>query len=313
MHRTELIATLQRATEEVVRPLISPNEPVALLDFPSYANVGDSAIWLGELSWLRRWQKVPVYTCDILTYNPLTLARRIGRGTILLSGGGNFGDLYEHHQRFRESVVAAFPHNRIVQLAQTVCFRSQGALARARAVFNAHPDVIILVRDQRSLDVVSNSFQARAALCPDLAFGLGALTRAPARRSGEIRLLRRDLESAAPGVSEDGSVDWGESDPAGVAAWLNSRLRYLYGRHPRALIAGLLARLYARLAQDRLQRGLQLLTTGETVLTDRLHAHILCVLLGIPHVLRADRFGKVSDFVNTWTRDCELVQVEQPA
>ena len=33
---------------EVLAPLLPPGSPIALRDFPSHANVGDSAIWLGQ-------------------------------------------------------------------------------------------------------------------------------------------------------------------------------------------------------------------------------------------------------------------------
>jgi exopolysaccharide biosynthesis predicted pyruvyltransferase EpsI len=39
------------------------------------------------------------------------------------------------------------------------------------------------------------------------------------------------------------------------------------------------------------------------VITDRLHGHILCALLGIPHVLVDDRYGKVGSFFSSWTSD----------
>jgi exopolysaccharide biosynthesis protein PssK len=37
------------------------------------------------------------------------------------------------------------------------------------------------------------------------------------------------------------------------------------------------------------------------VITDRLHAHILCLLMDIPHVVVDNSYGKVRSFVETWT------------
>jgi pyruvyl transferase EpsO len=39
------------------------------------------------------------------------------------------------------------------------------------------------------------------------------------------------------------------------------------------------------------------------VVTDRLHAHILCCLLDIPHFVFDSLGGKVSAFHATWTQD----------
>src|SRR5207249_3440314 len=60
------------------------------------------------------------------------------------------------------------------------------------------------------------------------------------------------------------------------------------------------------LAWERLLRGCCLLSKGCVVITDRLHGHILCLLLGIPHVLLDNNYGKVRWFYETWTRDCPL-------
>ncbi len=58
---------------------------------------------------------------------------------------------------------------------------------------------------------------------------------------------------------------------------------------------------YREVARDRLDRGLSLLSRGRTVVTDRLHAHILATLLGILSNFVADNsYGKISEFAATW-------------
>lgn len=37
-------------------------------------------------------------------------------------------------------------------------------------------------------------------------------------------------------------------------------------------------------------------------MTDRLHAHVFSLLLGIPHVVLNDRYGKLRSFHEAWTR-----------
>jgi pyruvyl transferase EpsO len=39
------------------------------------------------------------------------------------------------------------------------------------------------------------------------------------------------------------------------------------------------------------------------VVTDRLHAHILCLLLGIPHAVLDNSYGKLTRFLDAWTGD----------
>ena len=42
---------------------------------------------------------------------------------------------------------------------------------------------------------------------------------------------------------------------------------------------------------------------GRMVLTDRLHAHILSLLLGKPRIVLDNSYGKIAKFADMWTRD----------
>lgn len=55
-----------------------------------------------------------------------------------------------------------------------------------------------------------------------------------------------------------------------------------------------------KLARRGLARGLAMLSQGEVVATDRLRAHILSVLLDIPHVLVDNSYGKVRGLAEQW-------------
>jgi pyruvyl transferase EpsO len=63
-----------------------------------------------------------------------------------------------------------------------------------------------------------------------------------------------------------------------------------------------------RAAEHHLSRGCAILSTGRYVLTDRLHGHILCMLLGIPHILLDNSYGKNRGFFEQWTRESDLVR-----
>jgi pyruvyl transferase EpsO len=58
---------------------------------------------------------------------------------------------------------------------------------------------------------------------------------------------------------------------------------------------------YEAAAKARVLRGCRLLSSGRVVITDRLHAHILCLLLGIPHSVLDNTYGKLGRFLDTWT------------
>jgi exopolysaccharide biosynthesis protein PssK len=305
------VADLTAVALATLRGFVEPGQPCALLDFPNYGNVGDSAIWLGERALLKRLGARVAYATDPASFREDRLRASVGSGPIFLQGGGNLGDLWPDIQAFRERVVGAFPENPIVQLPQSIHFGDRRTLDRARRVFGAHPRFTLLVRDRRSLDVARAELTRDAALCPDMAFGLGPLSRSRVPVHDVVSLVRRDDKEAAgarAGIhAAQGMVaDWSEDDRR-TARWRGVirkalRPRFMGGswRH--------VVHVYDALARWRLREGVDLLSGGRVVLTDRLHGHILCTLLGVPHVAMDNSYGKVSSFVETWTSGLPIVR-----
>ena len=55
---SDIITTLQHHIHTKLAPLMPENGTLALLDYPDHPNVGDSAIWLGEITYLKQWQRI---------------------------------------------------------------------------------------------------------------------------------------------------------------------------------------------------------------------------------------------------------------
>ena len=317
-HRARLEA-LTGAVREALRDELRGGGRYALLDFPNHSNVGDSAIWLGELAALRSLGLPgPSYVCDADTFSAAQLRRRVGDGPVLLHGGGNLGDLYGRHQRFREHVLRSLPGSHVIQLPQTIRFLSRSNLHQAREVFGTHADLTVLVRDSTSLSIAREELGVRARLCPDSAFCLGALP----RPNGPVRpfawLLRSDREAVEGHRRQlsDDSVpeDWLAEAPRGPVS-LSRRITRLALNHPSLAhrFQSLLRISWTAAARQRMGRGVRLLTSARVVITDRLHGHILCLLLGIPHVVLPDRHGKLRGFIEAWTSGSDLfVWVPEP-
>lgn len=322
----ELIAGLQDELTRQVAPLIPRDRRVALIDFPNHGNVGDVLIWLGQRRWLRDHDYDVAYVCDQRSYSPHTLRKRIGRGTVLIHGGGNLGDLWPQWQAFRERVVAELPDQRIVQLPQSIHFREEGNARRAAAVLDAHPDLHLLLRDEASLAFARERFAARSALCPDFAFGLGPLARPAEPDLDRLVLSRTDAERSAAALDAGGAdhafvTDWTVQRPTDTGysqTW--ERLQHHswhFGRRlnrptpPTMLALDGLGVVYEWLARDRARFGRRLLSRGRVVVTDRLHGHVLALLLGIPNVVLDTGYGKIAGFVEAWTASAAASRIAQ--
>jgi pyruvyl transferase EpsO len=315
----KLILSLSRTIDEVIRPLLGEARVFALLDFPNHPNVGDAAIWLGEKASLRRMGRTVGYACDETFSSTAELQWRLKDGIILLTGGGNLGDVWPARQHWREEVIAAFPDKKILQLPQTIYFTEKANVERAKGVFDRHPDLTILVRDHRSLDFARNEFRARSVLCPDMAFALGALRRPEEPGESIVWVSRSDKESTGQSLPPLGQgvdlTDWMEDNPSAYPL-VDKCLTRLFYRHPSTFrrLSGVFPKVYDRFAKQRVRRGCRLLSRGRVVITDRLHGHILGLLLGIPHVILDNSYGKLRTFYETWTKGCGLaVWADSPA
>ncbi|MGH9159930.1 MAG: polysaccharide pyruvyl transferase family protein, partial [Vicinamibacteraceae bacterium] len=318
-------ASLQRTIATVLDPVITQFSECALVDFPAYPNVGDNAIWLGTVDYLQSRGVRIKYVCDIRHYSAAELRRAVRKGAILIEGGGNLGDLWKHHQRFRERVLTDFPDKTIVQLPQSIHFTSAETLDRAQSVINEHPSFLLFVRDQTSLAFAKKYFSCEARLCPDLAFMMREerLATLPPQSGTIVYLCRSDKESIADKVGQSLLVpglivvDWIQTQPSMAKAafqrtwrWRRRPIRMLQ-RLPFFLSRKQQRRLEAAngMAQERVDYGAQLLGRGAVVVTDRLHAHILATCLGRPNVLFDNSYGKVTAFVREWTENVPGVWV----
>lgn len=319
---------IRGSIDAVLGPLIAPGAPIAIVGYPNHPNVGDGAIWVGEVAWLRERGGDVAFTCDEDGYRRDAMASALGPdGTILLHGGGNFGDLWPQHQLLREQVVRDFPEHRIVSLPQTMRFEDPAALERARSCFDGHDRVTLLFRDEQSLAAARDRFASPSLPCPDLALALGPRARIAPPRVERLWLSRDDDERrqqrllpTLPGA-DDLVVDWLGDEALPERTRLRT-LRRAAGRAGRAIARrpppiSALSRAQVRvgdaLAAQRLHYGERLLCQGRTVVTDRLHAHVLCVVLGIPHVIVDTGYGKLRGFHEAWTAGLEFVRVADNA
>ena len=291
----------------VLNPLIPHGSTIALFDFPNHANVGDSLIWLGEEAYLKDRGDLRISVVDDLTVQYRRLPSLPDSTVILIQGGGNLGDLWIRHQSLREKIVTNYRGHRVIQLPQSIHFQDATNEEQCQRVFGAHNDFHLLVRDRDSLEHAKRLHTGPTQLCPDMALCLGPLPRTKEPRHAIVALLRTDIEAVKleANWAGDGDLrvaDWLE-EPDFPARRIARALSTLQARYPNYLsgLYGIKRRLYHRLATERLERGRSILGSGQVVITDRLHAHLLCTLMGIPHVVLDNNYGKIAHFREAWS------------
>lgn len=309
MHKNDLPAQRNESysalIDKILKPLIPNGASLALFDFPNYSNVGDSAIWLGQRKFLETLDQSRVVLNDthVLSWTPNI---SLPDGTvILINGGGNFGDLYPRHQKLRLHLASKFLQHRIIQLPQSIHFEASENLEQTKKVINSHPDFHLLVRDLPSLKIAQDLHRGNSQLCPDMALYLANLVRPGKPKHQILALLRNDKEKKftadTPQVEAVYSTDWLDEPMTQLIRWTN-KMESIHSRYAKWLnfLFRYKHHLYHRVAMERMQRGCELLSSGEVVITDRLHAHILCSLMSIPHVVLDNSYRKIGNLMDAW-------------
>lgn len=287
--------------------LIPSGATVALFDFPNHSNVGDSAIWLGEEFYLKQIVKPKIIAVDDLNLSGRPFPVFPPETIILIHGGGNFGDLYPRHQNLREKLVSHYREHRIIQLPQSIHFQDENNRLQTSVILNGHTDFHLMVRDRDSLAQAQALHNGASYLCPDMALCLGARKRPASPTYDIVCLLRTDKEkatadfTASQGPESILVTDWIEEPVSRLNRFVRQMDR-LHSNYPRwtTSLFRLKRPFYHWLATERMHRGELILSSGKVVVTDRLHAHILCTLLDIPHVVLDNSYRKIGNFRDVW-------------
>lgn len=307
----------------VIDQYIKPGSKVIYVDYPMHLNVGDILIMKGTEAFFedRKYDVVGRYSTFGFPENAAHYPRLSRDTTIILHGGGNFGDIYQSHQVLRRKVVEHYPDNRIVVFPQTLFFSDESELQRTAEVFSRHRDLHFFARDQRTYETFRRSFSNGVEMCPDMAHFLWGSF--PVKHYGAgvagsktLWMIRRDVEQSD--VPEQfrstvaHPVDW--EDLCNGRDRFRTRLIVKADRTNAKLgrkafptdIAWyrFTDALVARLNRQILQH--------DRIVTSRMHGHILGCLLGMKTTLLDNSYGKNSTYYQAWTNrveSCDLVKV----
>lgn len=319
----------------------------ALLNYPGERNIGDHLIWLGEIFYLADICQTKIkYTSAILDFSAEAMEKQVGRSPIFLHGGGNLGDLWNYHQEFREYIISQYQDRPIIIMPQSLYFTKGKNLERAANVFNSHPNLTLFVREQTSYEIALKHFKnCQVIKTTDMAFQLANTlylkTHNIEKKSSILYHCRHDQElknnfSSAPIFTLPNVVtdDWIcfqfdswefcesaldnlqlRSDDmqirsADLMQWILQQLQQTFDSHSVKLNSLYNPKMH-RTSLGVMHCGIYQFKQHRMIITNRLHGHILCVLLNIPHIFLANSYHKNESFYETWTHQvpfCRFVR-----
>lgn len=306
MTYNQKITFLQRVIEKIIDPLIG--KKVIIPDAPYYANVGDVLIWQATLDFLKKTNRVLLSVSSQDTFSYPKLDKDI---TILLMGGGNFGDLWRFLQELRINIIDHYPHNRIVMLPQSIWYDDPALISKDSDIFSKHKDLHLCARDRVSYEFLKKHFNNNHLyLVPDMAFFLSESHLKRYRNADNTNrnlfLLRRDKELNERIVDfecrANKITDWPSLEKRPFIIKLYVKIREILKPYNHSKWKNKILDFTAQICfRRKLTRdGCKLLSRYSHITSTRLHGMILAILLHKPVRYIDNTTGKLSAFVNTW-------------
>lgn len=308
-------------------PFLPRGGRVALVDFPDFMNCGDHAIWLGEKQLLLELGANLVYQCSTQSYVREEMAEKLGDGAILFHGTANATGRGAANREFRLRVRNDFPNNEAIVFPRQDGFASDDYLRRNVDLVSNSSKLTLFAASRAGRQTLEHHFGtwARVELAPDPVFMLGHKPRSTEPIYDIVWIARTDGDKANAGTEVAARLSSQAAEKFSIPGFSDGIEISFVAKHrpPTILLTDWQALVFdnqqARWALKRLDfdawaevlvsRALYILSLGHVVITDRLHGHLLCLLLRIPHILLNDDCGKNWTFQETWTKDAELCRL----
>lgn len=314
--------TLTEKTKELKEIIVTSLKPIInndyiLCDLPYHANIGDTLIWEGELSFLH---SLP-FKCLNATSNTTFAYPKLEKSTLILfHGGGNFGDLYPEHLSFLKNLISEYPENRVIVFPQTIYYSNRNNLIIDSKFFKKCKNLTICARDNSSFVLSKSYFSDATLLVPDLAFYIEPSQLLRLNKNLEfsevIFMKRKDNEfrsfdnTKIP--SESHERDWPTFDKSLNDGIFIAKIISNLSKLNLPLIGSRINKLWDNYAHkvyrcDLINIGVNFLGKYQTIYSTRLHGCILGILLNKRVFFIDNSYGKNLGFYNTWLSNCDNV------
>lgn len=208
-------------------------------------------------------------------------------------------------------VLNEIPSNRVIFLPQSIHYREDKYAFQDRESFEKHDKLTLLLRDNPSLQFARVNFpNTESIFVPDMAFMIGPQNPASDPMFDIMFLLRTDTEKNINDTHLERAKEIAKENQMSYEIWdfpvdgypipksIQSRHKATYDYR----------KLYPHLSAEdipkdilpifRVAMGNKLLSRGSVIVTDRLHASILGVLIGRPVIYVDNAYKKLS---NIWS------------
>ncbi len=313
MGSSEAVNTLRKKIYKTLSPIIG--HECIFVGLPYYNNVGDILIWEGTLQFLKNIGCKCLKLSAKETFSFPALSSNVD---ILIMGGGNFGDLWQDEQKFRNKIIKCYPENKIIILPQSIYYLNSSVMLDDAKLYANHKNLYIIARELNSYKILKKHFSTNhIMMLPDMAFCISKDTiskyKAMEIKNKALFLRRLDKELLDIVYRPDTSLMVEKRDWPCIENWDMKWILFLFNRlrwHHKVPNILLDKYAYMLFRPYMIKLGVRFVSSYQEIFTTRLHVAILSLLLNKSFSLFDNSYGKNSSFYKTWLMNvdnCRLV------
>lgn len=156
--------------------LRSRNQTAFVIGTPTHNNIGDSAIALAEIQFLKQngYKAVEEITLqEYISYRKCIRRVLPHNADIFLLGGGFMGSLWPAEEIWRQKMVEDFSQHRIVVFPQTIYYENNSdaeeLMSESIKIYNSIPKLTLVAREKTSYDLMKRLYaKCHVLLTPDI-------------------------------------------------------------------------------------------------------------------------------------------------
>lgn len=209
---------------------------------------------------------------------------------VVLNGGGNMGDIYQLEEMNRRTVLGDYPDHRIVIFPQTIYYKDEQNATASVPHYN-RKNITITAREQTSFEIMKKLYpEANVILAPDAVLSMD-YSKQQHEKNGVVACFRGDREQKMTDQERN-------SLTGQLSAWG-------YDMTITDMMHG--AQIPRESRKQIVEEKIRLFAGAQLVITDRLHAMILCAVSGTPCLVFGNNHHKVRG-VYEWIRHLDYVR-----
>lgn len=251
---------------------------------PTHINIGDSAITLAEIQFLKQngYEDVLEITLhEYISYRKCIRRMIPHSADIFLMGGGFMGSLWPAEEEWRQKMLEDFCQHRIVVFPQTIYYEKDSAanaiMLKSIEIYNNIPKLTLVAREHISYDLMKKLYpKCSVLLTPDIVLSMNQKIFNQTRNAiltcfrydKERNISLEDEQQLIQNLKKKGYRVYETDMMSDTQITVNNR---------------------EKIVDDKLRQ----FASAKLVITDRLHGMVFCAITGTPCIVLSNNHHKV--------------------